>query len=69
MSTITLENAPKTYKLDYSDYILVKKNDIWWAIKEFKKVFYNEKKETYWPFEDEEAINFLKMLDYEDRVS
>jgi hypothetical protein len=34
-----------------------------------KNSFYNKEKQTYWPFENEEAIVFLNLLDYEDRIS
>ena len=69
MANITIENAPKAQKIDYSDCIVIEKNRLSEWIQKLKNSFYNKEKETYWPFENEEAIIFLNLLDYEDRIS
>ncbi|EKD66038.1 MAG: hypothetical protein ACD_49C00067G0024 [uncultured bacterium (gcode 4)] len=68
MATIEIENAPVTYKVSYSDCILIEKDKLSEGINRLKESFYNPDRETYWPFEDEDAISFLKLLDYEDRI-
>ncbi len=69
MSTITIEKAPKSYKINYSDCVILEKNKLSEWIKKIKKFYYDSKKETYWTFEWEDAVSFLKLLDYEDRIS
>ena len=69
MSTIIIENAPKNYTMNYSDCIIIKKSKLTDWLKQIIESNYDSKNETYWPFEWEEAINFLKLLDYEDKLS
>jgi len=69
MSTITIEGSPVTKTINYTDCIVIQKNNITEWLKELKNKFYNKDTETYWSFEWEEAISFLKVLDYEDRLS
>jgi len=68
MSTITIEKAPKSYKINYSDCIVVEKSNLTENINKIKDFYYNKKEETYWPFEWKDAISFLKLLDYEDKI-
>lgn len=69
MSTIIIENQSKITKNIFTSTESIQKIKISEWINLLKKSFYNQDRETYWPFEDEEAINFLKLLDYEDRIS
>jgi len=69
MSTITIEKAPKSYVIDYWDCVILEKNKLTEWIKKIKDFYYNEKDETYWIFEWKDAISFLKLLDYEDKIS
>ena len=68
MSNIVIEWAPVSYKINYWDCVILEKNKLTEWINRMKDFYYNPSKETYWPFEWEEAISFLKILDYEDRV-
>lgn len=71
MNTITVEKVPQNvvkrywtsidYKI-YNKYILKEK------IKAIKNAFYDSKNDSYWPFEWEQAIKFLKVLDYEGSI-
>ena len=66
-----LENDPNDKLLNSklnSNYILINKNKLSEWIQRLKDSFYNEKKDNYWPFEWEQAISFLNLLDYEDRI-
>jgi len=68
MSNIIIEWAPVWYKVNYWDCVVLEKNKLTEGVEKVKNFYYNSKKETYWPFEWEDAISFLKLLDYEDRV-
>jgi len=69
MSTITIEKSPITKTINYSDCIIVDTKNLTQWLKDLKNKFYNPETETYWSFKWEEAISFLKILDYEDRLS
>jgi hypothetical protein len=69
MATIKVEKAPKSYKLNYSDCIILEKWNLTEGIKRIKDFYYDKNDETYWPFEWEDAISFLNLLDYEDKIS
>jgi hypothetical protein len=69
MSAITIENSPITKTINYRDCIIVDKKNLTQWLKDLKNKFYNSEFETYWSFEWEEAISFLKILDYENRLS
>jgi len=69
MSNIIIENSPVTKTINYRDCIIIDKNNLTQWLKILKNKFYNPETETYWTFEWEEAISFLNILDYEDRLS
>ena len=71
MSTTTIKNAPKSFwkEIDYDEYIIFKKEGLKGGIKKIKELYFNKKTNSYWPFEWEDAINFLNLIDYEDRIS
>ncbi len=68
MTTITVEKVPQSIIKKYGtniDYKTYNKYILKDKITALKNAFYNPKKDSYWPFEWEQAISFLKLLDHE----
>lgn len=71
MTTITLEKVPQSITKKYGtniDYKSYNKYILKEKIAGLKNAFYDPKNNSYWPFEWEQAINFLKVLDYENSL-
>jgi len=71
MTTITVEKVPLTIVKKYwttIDYKVYNKYILKDKILSLKNAFYDSKTDSYWPFEWEQAINFLKVLDYESSL-
>ena len=70
MTTITVEKVPQSIvkkywtNIDYKAYNKYILKDKMTAI---KNVFYDPKNDSYWPFEWEQAISFLKLLDHNEK--
>ena len=69
MSTTLIEGAPKELgkKISYKDYFVIPRERLE-NPERLSELFYNKKTDSYWPFEWKEAVDFLKLLDYEDWV-
>ena len=71
MTTITVEKVPQSIVKRYGtsmDYKTYNKYILKEKITALKNAFYNPKNESYGPFEWEQAINFLKLLDHEASI-
>lgn len=66
---IIIEKSPKSYTLNYDECVIFEKWKLTEWIKKLKAFYYNKKDESYGPFEWEDAISFLKLLDYENKIS
>lgn len=68
MTTITLDKVPQSIVKRYGtsiDYKAYNKYILKDKINALKNAFYDPQNDSYGPFEWEQAIKFLKVLDYE----
>jgi len=71
MTTITVDNVPAELvkkRGDHMDYETYNKKVLKEKIAFLKDALYDPTHETYGPFHGEKAIDFLKILDYEDTL-
>lgn len=69
MSTTLIEDAPKELgtKISYNDYFVIPRERLR-NPKKLSDLFYDSANDSYGPFEWEEAINFLQLLDNESSL-